>query len=266
MKMNYLRTREYNFRNEGNGGFWKPFAFVLLVVGLYLWGAGLFVELFSVITYPYLRLSGQISSSLSDAIKERKFLIAENHRLNSENERLRVTAALVEELKKQNEDLRGFTASSDQAAGAVYARVLVKPDHLPYDEIIIDAGRDNNPLLRPGQLVFAAPGVILGQIETVTGKFSRVKLYSEGGVSLPVNIGSELIPGIALGLGSGNFSLSLPRGVKVAVGDPVKTSIVGDFVLGYIAKIEKDPNDPFQKITFRSPYNIFNLEWIFIVP
>ena len=52
------------------------------------------------------------------------------------------------------------------------------------------------------------------------------------------------------------------RANELKVGDQIKTSIVGSYVLGYVANVFKDANDPFQKIIFRSPYNVFELKWV----
>jgi len=262
--MNYRHANDYNFGSGKGTGWGKPTLVVFAVVGLYLWGSALFVDLFSFVTYPFLRLTGAVSESFGDALKNKKLLLVENKRLQADNDRLRVVAEQIGELKTENEQLRGIRQDSLALKNPVYSKVLVKPDHLPYDEIIIDIGSAADPLLKVGQLVFADPGVVLGQIESVSSHFAKVKLYSEGGVSLPVNVGIEAVPSVALGLGGGNFSLTLPRGVVIKNGDSVKTSIIGDFVLGYVARIDKNPNDPFQKIQFRSPYNIFTLQRVFV--
>jgi len=175
---------------------------------------------------------------------------------------LRVEMLRLNDLEAENNQLRGLTYTSKDAPNLVLARIIAKPNHLPYDEIIIDISQTQVPSLAPNQLVFADREVILGQIESVTNRYAKIKLYSTGGVKIPVVVGDSSIPSIAEGLGAGNFSLTLPRGVNIKVGDQVKTSIVGNYVLGYVANIFKDPNDPFQKIIFRSPYNVFELEWV----
>jgi cell shape-determining protein MreC len=261
MKMNYLRDRGFAPRARDD---WKrPVLLVVLVVGLYAFGSGLFVDLFSVVTYPLERLSGQVTDSWNDALKSRQALIAENKRLMAENERLQVGAARAAELAAANDQLRGLKAEAG-GGGKIFAKVLVKPNHLPYDEMIIDLGTERDPNLAPGQLVFAADQTVIGQIDQVSSRSAKIRLYSEAGVSLPVAVGAAAYPGVALGAGGGNFFLSLPRGLDIKVGDPIKTTIVGDYLLGYAAKIDKNPNDPFQKIQFRSPFNIFGLTWVFI--
>lgn len=262
--MNYLRAKGYNFNHDEGPGWKKPALLVVAVVSLYLYGSAIFVDLFSFVTYPLLRLSGSISGSFADSLKTQKQLIADNKRLSNENERLRVQSTEADELRTENEKLRGFRAGSLSVKDPVYSRVLTKPTQLPYDELIIDTGSDRDPKLKVGQLVFADPETVLGHVVEVGKKFSRVELYSEGGVSLPVSVGPDGNPSVALGLGAGNFSLSLPRGLNVKIGDPIRTSIIGDYLLGYAGKIDKDPNDPFQKIHFRSPYNVFDLEWVFV--
>lgn len=262
--MNYLRANDYNFSRPRGPGWTKPVLLALTVLLLYIWGAGLLAGIFSVITYPFLRWSGAVSAGWSDVWRTRANLTAENDRLTREVTRLKAEAGGLATLRAENEQLRGFKNAGLVVKKPVYARVLVRPDHLPYDEIIIDAGLTADPKLAVGQLVFVEEGIVLGQIDQVTAEFSKVRLYSESGVSLPVAVGETGQPSVALGLGAGNFSLSLPRGVTIKVGDAVRTTIIGNYLLGYVGLIDKNPNDPFQKIQFRSPVSFFNLNWVFV--
>ncbi|MCX6713241.1 MAG: rod shape-determining protein MreC [Candidatus Vogelbacteria bacterium] len=262
--MSYLRVNSFNFHRGEGSGWKKPVLFAVTVIVLYVWGSGAFSDAFSFVTYPFTRFFGRASENFTDSLRFRRSLILENDRLVRENTELKVENQVIGALKVENEQLRGFRAGNQNGGKMMYAKVIAKPSHLPYDEIVIDAGTDNNLSLRPGLLVFADRRVILGQIEQVGKRSSKVKLYSEGGVSLPIAVGEAGSPSVALGLGNGNFSLSLPRGISVRVGDTVDTTIIGSYLLGYVGKINKDPNDPFQKILFRSPYNIFSLTWVFV--
>jgi cell shape-determining protein MreC len=265
MKMNSRHANIFLSRSPDRSGWKKPAILALLVVALYLWGSGAFADLFSFATYPFLRLSGRISENFSDSLKSRQVLLADNVRLTNENVRLTIEAKDVARLAAENDLLRGYhSEATTGSAKKIYAKIIVKPDHLLYDEIVIDAGRDQIPSLRVGRLVFADSRVVLGQIEQVADHFSKVKLYSQAGVSLPVAVGDNQNPTVALGLGAGNFSVSLPRGVEVKIGDAINTTIVGNYLLGYVGSIEKNPNDPFQKIQLRSPYNVLSLDWVLL--
>lgn len=264
--MNYLRAKDYNFSPAKQSGWKKPLGLAVVVLIIYLWGSAMFVDVSALIVYPYLRLSGQIDQSFSVALKSQKSLVKENNQLKTANATLRAEMLQLNNLQAENNQLRGLKNTGPSTASPILGRIIAKPNHLPYDEIIIDVGRDQVPGITPGQLIFADQEVILGQVELVTGSYSKVKLYSTSGVKIPVVVGETAVPSIAEGLGGGNFSLTLPRGVDIKVGDEVKTSIVGDYILGYVANIYKDANDPFQKIIFRSPYNIFELEWVQLLP
>ncbi len=260
--MNYLRDRDYNFSQTKKTGWKKPAFFAFLVLVVYFWGSSFLVNLSTFIVYPYLKISGQISQNLSDSLKTQRTLLAENKKLKIDNATLRSLGLRVNELQAENSKLRGLRTIEDASQKSIFGRVILKPNHLPYDEIIIDIGKEALPDIYLGQLIFADSEIVLGQIELVTDHYSKIKLYSTGGVKIPVTVGETAVPSIAEGLGAGNFSLTVPRGVNIKVGDRVKTSIVGNYTLGYVANVIKNVNDPFQKIIFRSPYNMFELEWV----
>jgi len=240
----------------------KPTLLAILAIFLFLWGGAWFVNIFSFVSYPFLILTGRINGSFSDVLKSRNELLAAKEELAVKRGELTTAQIKIQQLQTENSQLRGIKAGIEQVTNPFMAKVLVKPGNLPYDEIIIDIGLAENSKLKVGQLVFAEDGVVLGQIEAVFNHYSRVELYSTAGVSLPVTIGAVGTPSVAIGSGGGNFSLTLPRGVSIKVGDPINTSIIGHYLLGYVAKIEQDQNNPFQKIIFRSPYNIFELSFV----
>lgn len=260
--MNYLHDKNYNFRQNKKLGWKKPFGLVFIAVGLFIWGEALFVDFSSFITYPFLKMSGRIEQNFSDSLRSRKILLAENQKIKLENQNLKSEILRLEEIETENDRLRQRENATTLDGNPVLAHIIAKPDHLLYDEIIIDTGRVEKPTLSVGQLIFADHNTVLGQIDSIADKYSKVKLYSTGGVKIPVVVGENAVPSIAEGLGGGNFSSTLPRGVNIQVGDQIRTSIVGDYVLGYVANVFKDSNDPFQKIIFRSPYNVFELEWV----
>lgn len=259
--MNYPQDKNY-FSRTGKSNWKKPLMIVVAVIVLYLWGSALFVESLSFITYPLLKVTGNIKENFSDSLKSQKDLINENKKLFTANENLLAEKKYFDELRAENLSLRGLLADTPRESNEVLAKVLVKPNHLPYDEIIIDLGSKTFPNLKLGQLIFANREIVLGRIEEISLHHSKVALYSTGGVKIPVVVGQTKTPSIAEGLGAGNFSLTLPRGVNIRVGDAVRTSIIGDYLLGYVADVTKEQNDPFQKIIFRSPYNVFELEWV----
>lgn len=260
--MNYHQDKSYSFSQRSQASWKKPVMLVTLTLILYFWGSAILVDVSSFAVYSYLKISGQTEQNFSDALKVKKNLLIENKSLKADNTRLRAESLRLNSLQSENNQLRGLKDSGTEVANQVLGQIIIKPNHLPYDEIVIDIGKDRMPELKTGQLIFADKEVILGQIALVASSYSKVKLYSTSGVKIPVVVGESAFPSIAEGLGAGNFSLTLPRGANIKVGDKVKTSIVGSYILGYVAVISKDSNNPFQKIFFRSPYNIFELGWV----
>jgi len=91
-----------------------------------------------------------------------------------------------------------------------------------------------------------------------------VKLLSAPGNKYDVEIGSESIPAIAEGLGSGNFKIELPRGVDIKVGDEVISPALSIKLLGIVEYIDATPQNSIQKILFKSPVNINQIKWVLI--
>jgi len=70
------------------------------------------------------------------------------------------------------------------------------------------------------------------------------------------------ISAIGLGLGGGNIEVKIPSSVKINSGDKINTEGTSHYLLGTADKIEADALNPFQKIIFRMPVNLNELQKI----
>ena len=107
--------------------------------------------------------------------------------------------------------------------------------------------------------------IVIGEIESVFSKTTKVLLYSFPNESLDVAVGFHKILGKAKGKGGGNFEVKFPREVLIEKGDVVVLPEMSLAVLGIVESISTIPEDPLQTILFRLPVNIFQLRWVQIL-
>ena len=105
-------------------------------------------------------------------------------------------------------------------------------------------------------------GVILGTIERVYEKNAIVRLFSSPGKKVDVFIGKEEIPTEAEGMGGGNFTVIIPKGIEVYKEDAVRFKIDTINLLGTVESVSATASDAFQTVVFQTPVNIYTLKWV----
>ncbi len=270
MRMSFHPVKSSFLRPQADASRARSVALVVIVLIVYLVGAALFGFIdrhFPLLVYPVykagegLRAAG---SGLLGVLQPAQALVRENTDLKQKNSELSLALLAKSEVEKENSELRNLAITVPAAKNLVRAKVIAKPDFLPYDLVVIDVGSERLPKLKIGQLVFLSSEVVIGQVVYVSPTYAKVRLFSSAGNQVPVVIGAKNLPAVAAGLGSGNFSLSLPRGVDIRVGDTIKTTLIGSYLLGTVAQIEKQPNDPFQQLIAKTPLNLYELSWVLL--
>lgn len=164
-------------------------------------------------------------------------------------------------LKQENDDLKKILGRV-HTKSPLLATILKKPPFSAYDTFILDVGVQHK--IKKGQKVYAFGDVIIGEIGDVIGNTSKVKLYSSAGEKFTVSVGSTNIETVAIGKGGGYFELSLPRGTKIIEGDSVVIPSLTSAFVGRVGAIVSDPSEPFLKVLFRQPLNIYELKWVIV--
>jgi rod shape-determining protein MreC len=257
--MNYLlKNRRRKFK--------KGLVITILVIIVFAFLSSLSPNLIpgklNVIGKPFWQLRLYLNSQTSlgfNLLKIKADLIRENQELKSNLADLRVRLLEKDLLLKENEELKNLLGRSDET-DFLLSRILSKPPQSPYDSLIIDIG-ENKGLIK-GQEVYASDFVLIGKIDEVYSNTSKVKLFSAPGEEHEVEIGEENIRTTAIGLGGGNFEIKLPRGVDVKVGDQISSPSLNINMLGIIETIETKPQNPFQKILFKNPFNFSQTKWV----
>lgn len=264
MKMSYLQGKRYS-RNKQNP-FFSVFVIISVILAIFLYSSVLsgLSGTFSFLVYPLVKADGLLRSGLSDTVSFFHFqttLVKENKALVETNNNLRLQLVSKNNLENENRELKVVLGLKAKDNKNLLAAVISRPDQLPYDILMLDIGSDNDKLA-VGDKVLVAGGVILGSVAKIDSNITKVRLYSSYGEEIPVIVGKENIPAVASGRGGGNFLMILPRGLNIQVGDTVQTSIIGNYTLGTVGKIDKTVTDPFQKVYLKSPINLFNVKWV----
>jgi len=199
---------------------------------------------------------------------EIKTLKKETEDLRLENQELIWQIAVLTELKRENETLRGaLELGLEKELELMLVRVINKD--ISQDSILVNKGRKEGVL--EGSAVITAQKVLLGKVRTVYESFSEVVLISNKESSFGARIPERDADGVIKGKGSFNLSLDLiPREKEISEGDVVITSALGDvyppgLLVGQIKTIKKSDVDPFQSAEVKAAFDINNLDYLFIV-
>ncbi|MFA6416006.1 MAG: rod shape-determining protein MreC [Candidatus Paceibacterota bacterium] len=264
--MNYRRAD--NRQSPRHFG-WSFLILAVVLLMLYFLGPMLNKWLFpplQTVSQPILSMAGatgQAADGIGQFFRFKKNLIADNKKLTEENTRLKNLWLANRKVEQENVELKKLVGLNKAQRAPLLVEVLVKPITTPHDILLIDLGLEGAEKIKVGDKVGSGGGsILLGEVAELFGQTAKVKMYSTFGSQIAVSVGPHHIPGIAVGQGSGNFSLSLPRGTEVVVGDPVTASTYHDFLLGSVGAAQSAYSNPYLKVMFRLPVNIYELKWV----
>ncbi|MDD5032644.1 MAG: rod shape-determining protein MreC [Candidatus Pacebacteria bacterium] len=187
--------------------------------------------------------------------KENEFLKEKTKELESKNI---IAEEIFKENKILNEVLNHVSPDSKMAA----ALILERPGYGIYDSLIIDSGADNG--IKEGNMVTAFGNVLLGRTFDVASGISKVRLISYPGEEINVSVGGRFAAS-AKGVGGVNMEINIPKNIEVFIGDNVFFSGIPRLFLGVVESIDREPAGPFQKILFRLPVNLNEINHVFIL-
>jgi len=219
----------------------------------------------SFIYIPVMKADNGIRNTASPVFsffESKQKLKKENDVLKSELIALELASISSKLLAEENRLLKEMMGRFSEKEFTL-AAVISKPNHSPYDTLILDVGEKNG--IEENSLVMSVDTFAIGTISEVYGKSSKVTLFSNPGNIMQVLVGTEAIPAEAKGKGGGNFEITLPRDLIVREDDVVAIPEMDINILGTVGDIKKDPNDSFQAILFRTPVNISELKWVQVV-
>lgn len=218
----------------------------------------------SAVFSPFLKTGNSISGWLdkkSSYFKKKQSLEEDNRSLKEKVRELESGILFCRVLEEENNKLKeAFSRKEEQ--NFTIAFVISRPPKSPYDILIIDAGSENG--IQNGMEITAYGNILIGYVVEVSQKTSKVKLISFPKEEINAMLMEANAPVIAKGQGGGNFEIDLPKAVDVKEGNKMMTSGINPLLIGIVEKIISNPSDPFQKILFRLPVNIQELNYVMV--
>lgn len=258
-----------NYHSKDNRGKkTKWFFAILLLVVLFFYSnvTGFLQKTLQVFIYPVWIAESYLDESAINPfgflLSKKKLLIA-NEQLKKDITEAELMLGDRKVLLKENVELKEILGRRSNLEKIVLASILAKPNRSLYDTLIVDAGENLN--IKKGDKVFALGNILIGVVDEVDKKTSKIKLFSSQQEKIDVMVGFYNVNAVAIGKGGGNFEIKLPRDTEVDMGGIVTMTGLNSPVLGSIEEIISDPADPFKTLLFKSPVNMFELKWVQIL-
>ncbi len=186
----------------------------------------------------------------------------ENDRLKEQIQELEIQNLVSKYILNENEKLQEILNRPDERQ-VTLAAIIARPNQSLYDTLIIDVGDDNG--IKEDDTVVANGSISIGRVAEVYDKSSKVVLFSSTSEEVNVLIGEQNISATAIGRNGGNFEIRFPRDTEISIGDTVSAPSMNIEILGIVAYIQKEPNDPFQVVLIQSPVNIYELKFVEVI-
>ena len=223
----------------------------------------LFSAIANTAAHPFLVAARAFSSAGVETVsflRSKTSLLEENAALREDNLSLKLALVDARRVTAENEQLAALR--TDVPSDLVPAGVLLRPPVTMYDTLIIDAGSAAG--VAKGNPVLVASGVVVGSVEDVFSRTSRVVLFSSPGTTLSVVFSGTGIAAEARGRGAGNFEVRLPRDISVISGDVVALPGISGGTLGVVSTIIAEEADSFQRVLFKSPVSLSELSFVLV--
>ncbi|MDP3996727.1 MAG: rod shape-determining protein MreC [bacterium] len=217
---------------------------------------------FHFVAFPFWKAGQTVSGwfvNSSVLFKEKSELLKELENLREKESDKENLLLLLEVYRKENEELRGISeVRVDEKV--ILASVLSAPPISPYDTLILGAGLKSG--VSEGMIVTMNRAVI-GRVVSANDHTSTALLFSAPDERTEVVVGESKIQAAAVGVGGGNMTITLPKGVKIAEGDVVMLS--GNFsprLVGVVEALSSSDADSFQTALLRVPVNFAEARFV----
>ncbi|MBI2024072.1 hypothetical protein HYT00_01655 [Candidatus Giovannonibacteria bacterium] len=158
-------------------------------------------------------------------------------------------------------DLEGLLSLAPQAKmNTTSALVTSQAPSTPYDTLRVSW--DSSKKISPGTKVLAFGGAYLGEVTETGEKTALVKLISYPGLETEAWLSRLSLNVTLIGQGGYNLKLTLPKSIRVEVGDKVFSNTDPQLLIGEVMRVEGKASEPLQDIIFRFPFNFKNLRYV----
>lgn len=256
-----------NYRHANR---WQPWFLVVFAIFLLVVLGGIGRDFLTGpliwLTKPLWQVSDKFGTVLATTAtglgQNRQSLLVENKNLREENNKLKTQLLAKSDIETDNIKLRAILGHRSDKIEPIVARVIFLPNFMPYNNLLLDLGQTNSlRRLKTGDLVVADGVVLIARLVEIGATYSKARLISAE-TNLPVIIGNQNIPAVAVGSGIGNFTITLPKATPIMIGDRVTTPLPDNYLIGTVGHIEKLVSRPTQTILVRTPINLWQLKWL----
>lgn len=198
------------------------------------------------------------SAALPSHFRTQSALIAEIQSLK-DAQQARVDEALTRaRLEAENAALA--TQLALQQDETLTARVLMRPDQLPYDTLLIDAGARDG--VTEGAIVYIGEKIAVGTVLRSYAESALVRLVSSPGVQASVFVFGPDIFTEAEGMGGGVLRITVPQGIPLSVGDIVVLPAANAGAYGEVIDVVAVESSPHQYGYVTSPATLQSVRFV----
>jgi len=234
---------------------------LLAVFGVYAFTS----PLFHFIGRPIWKAKNVVANNVENigyVVRTKASVYKENENLLKENVDLKTSMIDYQVLKNENISLKESLGRVPQGRDMVLSNILTKPNHSPYDTIIVDVG--HNVGINTGNKVYSNVTIPIGEVSAVYENTSLVTLYSNPGKSTEAIIDISNTSVELIGRGGGNFEITVPVDISFNKGTSVLIPGIQSEIVATMQDVISLPNDPMKKILLSSPVNVQDLKWVFV--
>lgn len=193
-------------------------------------------------------------------LKFQNFLTKENADLKEQLALLRLSQTEYEALQKENDELKNAVGENNLDR-KIMANVLSKPPQSAFDTFVIDKGDQDGVVL--GKTVYLSNDIILGEIVSVTGKTSVLKLFSGSGEVTEATNSRTGANFVLKGEGGSNFTVEVPKDADIIWGDNFTFPADGP-ILATVSFVDTSSQSSFKNIYLKVPGNILQIKRVFV--
>jgi cell shape-determining protein MreC len=199
----------------------------------------------AVVWYPFDMVRiwvAESGNSLPQYLRDRDVLVNEIDALKAEVATQRGSENTVRKLQIENDIFREQIGAVKEPR--ILARVIGRPNQLPYDMLMLDRGTDHGVALN--MPVFVGNDQVIGFVSKVQRKTALITLVTTAGFTSSAYVIGPNIHTYAEGVGGGVLRVRIPQGILLQVGDLVILPAVDSGVYGAVSLVESVPTQPEQ--------------------
>lgn len=238
------------------------------VVGAFLLGVAVFSTFRGVVVSvfsPIWQGENMVSQGINNffnIFRDKQSLIRENTELRGKLAEVEVLERGIRVLEETQEEMLALFGR-EGGREFVSAGVLAHPPKVPYDNLVIDVGRQDG--VDVGDKVSSPYGGALGLVMEVLERESKVLLYTSSGLATEAYLDRGDLSLTLTGRGGGVFVADLPREAEVEVGDKIFLPGIYAELVAVVEEVLVEPTDPKQILVARGVANINDLRFVEVI-